>query len=239
MKIGVFDSGLGGFIMLDAIQKVLPEYDYIFYGDTKNLPYGDKSEEEVLKLSQDAFEHLFERDVVLIISACNSVSASTLRKLQDGFIDTKYPDRRALGVIIPTVEEVLDSNVKDVLLLATPLTVNSKKYDRELESSDVKLVSVAMPTLATLIEDQRYEEAVLLASESILEARTEGVILGCTHYSKIKDQLRERFPEKKIFSQDEIIPNKLINYLNNHPEISERLSKGGGVECYCTGKFYL
>lgn len=239
MKIGVFDSGLGGFLMLDAIQKALPEYDYIFYGDTKNLPYGNKTEEEILKLSQTAFEYLFERDVVLIVSACNSVSAGTLRKLQDNFIDTRYADRRALGVIVPTVEEVLASNIKDVLLLATSHTVTSQKYDKGFADSDIQLTSVAMPTLATLIEDQMYEEAVELASQAILEARTEGVILGCTHYSKIKDQLREKFPEKKIFSQDEIIPNKLINYLNNHPEISERLSKGGGVECYCTGKFYL
>ncbi|XKT74970.1 MAG: glutamate racemase [Patescibacteria group bacterium UBA2103] len=235
MKIGVFDSGMGGFLILDALTKVLPEYDYVFYGDTKNLPYGEKSEEEVLALSRKAFKWLFDRDVALVIVACNSVSSSALESLTE---DLKGSDKNTFGVILPTVEEVKASGLKDVLLIATTHTINSKKYDKELVDSSVALTSIPTPSLASLIEGGKYEEAVEVASEAISKGESEGVILGCTHYSKIKDDLRARFPDKKFFSQDEIIPNTLINYLNNNSEISEKLSRGGGVQCYRTGKLF-
>lgn len=231
MKIGVFDSGMGGFLILDALTKVLPEYDYIFYGDTKNLPYGEKTEEEVLKYSRDAFKWLSERDAGLIIVACNSVSSSALTTLQE-----EYPN--SFGVILPTVEKVKDSGLSSVLLIATSHTINSKKYEKELEGSGITLTSTPTPSLASLIEEGKYEEAFEVASEAISKGESEGVILGCTHYSKIKEKLRERFPDKKFFSQDEIIPNTLINYLNNNSEILEKLSRGGGVECYRTGKLF-
>jgi len=232
MKIGVFDSGMGGLLILEVFRKELPEYDYIFYGDTKNLPYGNKSKEEILKLSQTAFSWLSERGCGLIICACNSVSAEALEKLQGDF--------EAFGVILPTVQSVRDSGLTNLLLIATKRTVDSSRYKDEL--SDVTLSSAAAPELALLIEDEEYEKAFEYASslieEKISDGEVEGVILGCTHYSKIKNQLRTAYPEIRFFSQDEIIPNTLINYLNNNIEISQKLSRGGGVEHYHTGKAY-
>ncbi len=75
MKIGLFDSGLGGLTILKAVSAAMPEYDYEYYGDTANLPYGDKTEEEVYELTKQGIEHLFERDCVLVILACNTASA--------------------------------------------------------------------------------------------------------------------------------------------------------------------
>lgn len=83
MKIGFFDSGIGGLTILNAVRDVVPAYDYLFYGDTKNVPYGDRSEEEICALTQSAVEYLFDHGVGLVVIACNTASAESLRKLQD------------------------------------------------------------------------------------------------------------------------------------------------------------
>jgi glutamate racemase len=134
MKIGFFDSGLGGLMILKAVAKALPEFDYEFYGDTANLPYGDKSEAAIYELTKQGVEHLFKRDCALVIVACNTASAETLRRLQDEYLPESYPDRRILGVIIPTVEEVMQEKYSNAILLATKRTVESKKYEKELKS---------------------------------------------------------------------------------------------------------
>src|SRR3989338_6111066 len=138
MKIGFFDSCLGGLITLKAVAKALPQYDYEFYGDTANLPYGGKSEEEIFELTKAGIMHLFKRDCLLVIVACNTASAETLRRLQDGFLKSEYPDHRVLGVIIPTVEELVSGDIKHALLVATKRTVDSGKYERELAKLDRK-----------------------------------------------------------------------------------------------------
>ncbi|OGG86010.1 glutamate racemase [Candidatus Kaiserbacteria bacterium RIFOXYB1_FULL_46_14] len=244
-KIGLFDSGLGGLTILKAVTKALPQYDYVFFGDTAHLPLGDKTEEEIFEYTRAGVEELFERDCALVIIACNTASAETMRRLQDTFLPQKYPDRRILGVIIPTVEELIESKSKKALLLATKRTVESGKYGRELlkYGSDIELHSVATPELVPLIESGKSAEAANLAIK-IIEDQLNGigeidtVILGCTHYAKFKDDLRRAFPSAmpaqagqttsatlKILSQDEIIPHKLALYLLNHPEIESRLSR--------------
>lgn len=237
-KIGLFDSGLGGLTILKAVTAKLPDYDYVFYGDTEHLPLGDKTEEEIYSYTKAGVEELFKRGCTLVIIACNTASAETLRRLQDTFLAEEYPDRRILGVIIPTIEELIDSEASGALLIATKRTVESKKYERELEKhgSDIRLRSVATSKLVPLIEAGKPAEATEAAVQIIKEQmeKTRGIdtiILGCTHYAKIKDALRASFTNTQgsrpiILSQDEIIPNKLATYLKNHPEIESRLSKG-------------
>jgi glutamate racemase len=240
MKIGFFDSGLGGLTVLKSVAKELPAYDYSYFGDTKNLPYGDKTEEEIFALTKDGVKSLFEKDCLLVIIACNTASAETLRKLQDTWLPTAYPDRKILGVIVPAVEEVLESALVSVALLATQRTVDSEKYKIELEnrsSRDISLVQISTPELVPFIELNELEAATSAAVKRIdAEAgESEGVILGCTHYTQIKDQLRSHFGDSKIFfSQDEIIPKKLFSYLENHPEIESRLSKTGERSVHLT-----
>jgi glutamate racemase len=239
MKIGFFDSGLGGLIALKAVAKTLPQYDYEFYGDTANLPYGDKSEAVIFEFTKAGILHLFKRDCLLVVVACNTASAQTLRRLQDGFLKTEYPEHRVLGVIIPTMEEFIDSNISHALLVATTRTVESGKYERELNklSKEVHLTSVATPLVVPLIEAGQYEEALGSLKATIKQSgEVEGVILGCTHYSLLKDELRSEFPNLKIISQDEIIPAKLKDYLNRHTEIETKLSRGGTRNIYLTDK---
>src|SRR3989344_5642062 len=99
MKIGIFDSGLGGLFLMKHVVAELPRYDYIYFGDTANLPYGDKSQKEIYAYTKKALDYLFAHDCAIVFIFCNTASARALRKLQrEGY--------RALGVIIPTVEDI-------------------------------------------------------------------------------------------------------------------------------------
>ncbi len=109
MKIGIFDSGLGGLAIARAVMERLPEFDYIYLGDTKRVPYGGRSQETIHEFTSQALAFLFERDCELIILACNTASAEALRKSQQEYLPQNYPTRRVLGVIIPTAEAVFEA----------------------------------------------------------------------------------------------------------------------------------
>jgi glutamate racemase len=233
MNIGFFDSGLGGLTILKAVANALPQYDYMYYGDTANLPYGDKTEAQIYEYSKAAITELFSKDCLLVIVACNTASSETLRRLQDTFLPAEYPDRKILGVIIPTIEELVAINPQRALLLATKRTVESGKYQKELskyKDMSIELASLATPELVPLIELGEIEAAVTAAITLIEREAREGdvVLLGCTHYTMLKSALREYFKSKlTIISQDEVIPKKITEYLSNHPEIETKLAGTG------------
>ncbi len=240
MKIGVFDSGLGGLFILTAVRELLPEYDYIYYGDTKNLPYGDKTEEEIHAFTRASVEELFMQGALLVIIACNTASAETLRRLQDTILVGPWKDRRILGVIIPTIETLLASNLKDVLIIGTRRTIESGKYERELDKhygADMHLSLIPTPELVPMIESNMLTIAYAYL-DSIVRPRMgeiDGLVLGCTHYTVLKNGLRAGYPKLRIFSQDEIIPGKLSTYLKAHPEIEKRLTREKTLEQIITG----
>ena len=241
MKIGFFDSGLGGVVVMNSVIELLPQYDYEFYGDTANLPYGQKSEEEIFLLTKRGVEHLFSADCILVVIACNTASAETLRRLQDEWLPITYPDRKILGVIIPMVEEVILSGVREAILIATTRTIASQKYEREFSKFTVapNLHSIATPELAPLIEAGKIETAIELTNLIVGKEVREGsaLILGCTHYALLKPALLNQFgTETKIFSPTEIIPYKLAVYLTWHDEIEIQLSRGGTQNVYLTNE---
>lgn len=238
MKIGFFDSGIGGLTVMKAVGLVMPQYDYEFFGDTANLPYGDKTEEEICELTKIGIEALFEKDCSLVVIACNTASAETLRKLQDTFLAEKYPDRKILGVIIPMVEEVVECHAKRALLIGTRRTIDSGKYEHEFAkfSEHPEVFAIATPTLVPLIESGRIDEAVLQVVpmvNELIEKGGDSLILGCTHYGLLKQGIEEHIgQEVMIFSQAEIIPKKLFVYLEAHLEIKNELTQGGTRNIY-------
>ncbi len=237
MKIGFFDSGLGGLMILKAVREYMPEYDYLYYGDTKNLPYGDKSEAEIYELTKEAVITMFERGVLIGIIACNTASVESLRRLQDTLLVGKYANRKLLGVVIPTVEVLVEKNIEHALLIGTLRTASSGKYERELIKLNGKtmLTTLATPELVPLIEKglmndaEAYLEMVLTTTTGKVDA----VILGCTHYIGLKDHMRSAY-EFEVISQDEIIPKKLHAYLERHQEIKNILKRTGGVKIVVT-----
>jgi glutamate racemase len=236
MKIGIFDSGLGGLIIAKAIMAALPQYDYAYLGDTARLPYGSRSNAKVLEFTRECVDFLFRKcNCQLIIIACNTASQAALRKLQQEYLPVNFPDRRILGVIIPTVEEC---HADKVGLLATNSTVASGVYDEELRkiNSAINLYSVSAPLLVPLIENQGDEFAPEVLKKYLSEFNEiETIILGCTHYAHYKNLIAQQLGSNvKIISQDEIIPEKTKDYLHRHPEIESLLSKDGTRRFYVT-----
>jgi glutamate racemase len=236
MKIGVFDSGLGGLLVLKELHRKLPRYDFLFLGDTKNLPYGNKSPDEIYKLAVRALEYLFGQNCSLVIIACNTISAQALRKIQREWLPkSKYVNRKALGVIKPTVEiaSVLSGLVG---LIGTKRTIESLAYSREfaLINPGIKLVSKTTPNFVPMIESAKFDKRIL--EESLKSFKNiNSLILACTHYGMLRTEIKKIVgPRVKIISQEQLLPNKLKSYLLNHTEIDQRLSKNGKIELEVT-----
>jgi len=240
MNIGFFDSGLGGLFVLCHVIRELPAYHYVFLGDTVNVPYGTKSDEEIYALVKESLRMLFDHDCQLVIFACNTASVTALRRIQNEFLPEFFPNRKVLGVIIPTVEEAIAHESKTVAIIGTERTIHSGKYGRELSKLDsrINIIALATPALVPLIEEgllqEAEEEAIALIREKILPTHPDTLILGCTHYGLLKVKLRETFPDLRILAQEEIIPEKLKGYLAKHPEIEETLTRDSRREFFLT-----
>jgi len=239
MNIGIFDSGLGGLLIFKKLTKKFPKYNFVYLGDVKRLPYGNRSDETIFNFTRQAVEYLFnEENCKLVILACNTASAKALRRIQQDIIPEYYPGRRVLGVIIPTAEEAVKNNKhenkeKKIGVLATKATVYSGTYKREIQKIDcrAKVFEVAAPSLVTLIENGEinYTEPILRKYlKPILGKKIDTLILGCTHYPLVQKKIKKICGKNiKIISQDKIIPEKLLDYLERHPEIDDKLEKKG------------
>jgi len=236
MNIGIFDSGLGGLLVTQSITELLPQYDYIYLGDTKRVPYGNRPQQTIYEFTRQAVDWLCRQDCKLIVLACNTASAEALRRIQQEYLPDHYPDCRVLGVIIPTAEAVQTNNVG---VLATRATVASDAYGRELRKLNpkVNLQQVAAPLLVPLIENDGRQFAPPIISHYLEALRgVDSLILGCTHYSAYKDLIRFYLPGAEVICQDEIIPTKLADYLHRHPELEQQLSQTGKRR-YCLTDF--
>lgn len=236
MKIGIFDSGLGGLFTQKAIAHELPEYDYVYLGDTARLPYGSRTHDELLQFLKEGVDFLFAHDCALIIVACNSASAEALRSVQQEYLPTAYPDRKVLGMIVPMTEAC--AGFKKVGLIATEATIHAGAYPHEFKkhAPGVELTTLATPKLVPLIEGGDLDGASAALSEYLAGFRDiDALLLGCTHYGIVKDQIRTLLPDGvAIISQDTVVPGKLRDYLSRHPEVTAKLSKDGTREFFVT-----
>jgi glutamate racemase len=235
MKIGIFDSGMGGLFLMRKIVKKLPQYDYLYLGDTKRTPYGNRSAETVYQFTKKAVDYLFKKNCQLIILACNTGSAQALRKIQREYLPAHYPRRRVLGVIVPTVEKISEADgIKRIGVLATQGTVESKIFEIELKKINpkIKIFQQAAPLLVPLVENNGLKWAEPILKEylnPLIKKKVEVILLGCTHYPILKNKIRKIAGKKtKVFSQDELIPDKLADYLKRHLEIDKKLAKNRG-----------
>ena len=239
--IGVFDSGYGGLTVLKELVKALPEYDFLYLGDNARNPYGTRSFQVVYEYTLQAVKYLFGQNCPLIIIACNTASAKALRNIQQLDLPHIAPDRRVLGVIRPSVEKVAEITQNGhVGVLGTVGTVVSESYPIELEKwsgGHVKsTVQEACPMWVPLVENNEIETEgadyfVKKNIQNILQKDNtiDTLILGCTHYPLLIKSIQKYVPENiKILEQGEIVAEKLVVYLQKHPEINQRISRHGG-----------
>ncbi len=241
--IGVFDSGFGGLEILKEIVKMLPQYDYIYLGDSARAPYGSRSQKLIYSFTEQGVDFLFKRGCELIILACNTVSSEALRKIQQEYLPNHYPQKRVLGVIIPAAEEGIELTKNNRIgVIATQGTVASGAFKRELKKlkSEVKVFQKACPLLCPIIEEGEQNHNVLRAAlENYLPPLTEKnidvLILGCTHYGLLKDKINAVIGDNiKLVSEGKIVAEKLKDYLKRHSEIRKELTKNSRTEFLTT-----
>jgi len=245
--IGVFDSGYGGLTVLKELVDTLPEYDFLYLGDNARTPYGTRSFDVVYKYTLQCVKYLFSQGCPLIIIACNTASAKALRNIQMLDLPTLAPDNRVLGVIRPSVEKVAEiTRNGHVGVLGTVGTVSSESYPIELEKwsgGRVKsTVQEACPMWVPIVENNEIETegADFFVRKNILnilekDKNLDTLILGCTHYPLLEKLIRKYVPEEiEILKQGHIVAEKLNDYLERHPEMEARLSKGGSIDYLTT-----
>lgn len=241
--IGIFDSGFGGLDILREVVKVLPEYDYIYLGDTARAPYGSRSQDLIYKFTEQAVNFLFKQKCQLIILACNTASSEALRKIQQEYLPNYYPKKRILGVIIPATEMAVElTNNNRVGVIATEGTITSEAFERELKKlkPEIKVFQKACPLLCPIIEAGEQTSGVLEVAlknylAPLIEKNIDVLILGCTHYGLLKDEIRAiTGDDVKLVLEGKIVSEKLKGYLKRHPEIENKLTKNSKIEFWTT-----
>ncbi len=237
--IGVFDSGYGGLTVLKEFMHVLPEYDFVYLGDNARTPYGTRSFDVVYEYTLEAVKRLLDEGCHLIVLACNTASAKALRSIQQRDLPRIAPNKRVLGVIRPSVEEVATITKNGhVGVVATSGTVASNSYPIELEKwskGRVKQTTQeACPMWVPIVENNVMktpgaEYFIQNNLESLLkkDPLIDSLILGCTHYPLLIESIRKFIPHEgiQIIEQGKIVAQKLQDYLKRHPEIDRNCSK--------------
>ena len=234
MAVGVFDSGLGGLTVLEAVAKRLPQVDFVYLGDNAHAPYGVRSADDIFDLTCRGVERLWAEGCDLVILACNTASAAALKRMQETWIPA---DKRVLGVFVPMIEALTERKwgdnspptevtVKHVALFATPATVASRAFQRELAFRAIGVDVEAQPCggVVDAIEqgDEILAEALVHSHVEALKRRMphpEAAILGCTHYPLMEPAFRQALGEGvRVFSQANLVAESLADYLIRRPE---------------------
>lgn len=239
MAVGIFDSGLGGLTVLDAVTKRLPDVDFVYYADSAHAPYGVRNADDIYDLTTRAVETLWDHGCDLVILACNTASAAALRRMQEGWVPE---NKRVLGVFVPLIEALTERDwgdnsppreveVKHVALFATPATVSSRAFQRELafRAIGVDVEAQACGGVVDAIEegDMILAEALVRSHVDALKRKMptpEAAILGCTHYPLMEDIFQDALgADVKVYSQAKLVAESLADYLQRHPNM-----RGGG-----------
>ena len=251
MAVGVFDSGLGGLTVLDALQKRLPAVPFVYFGDNAHAPYGVRTHDDIFNLTCQATTRLWQEGCDLVILACNTASAAALKRMQESWVPA---DKRVLGVFVPLIEALTERHwgdnspprevgVKHVALFATPATVASRAFQRELAFRAIGVDVEAQPCggVVDAIEqgDEILAEALVRSHVEALKRRMphpEAAVLGCTHYPLLEKTFAEALgPGVKVYSQANLVAESLADYLTRRPEmlgsgtVSKFLTTGDAV----------
>lgn len=196
-NIGVFDSGIGGATVLKEILKVLPQENYIYYSDSKNNPYGNKTDEEILEICDNIVKILIKKDCKAIVIACNTASSKASKYLRN-----KYPKIPFIA-IEPAYKMVYDySYDKPTLVMATKGTIESEKFKilyHKYNNNKTELLSCV--GLADIIEsgDNQKLKKYLQKTLKPYKGKVKNVVLGCTHYPLVQNEIKENLGEDIVF----------------------------------------
>ena len=228
-KIGIFDSGIGGVTVFQEILKILPYEEYLYYSDSKNNPYGDKSDEEIFEICDNIIKFLLGNDCKAIVIACNTASCKASNKLREKFKDVP------IIAIEPAYKMVYDNNFDEkTLVLATKGTVNSKNFkDLILKYDNHHTTVLECSGLAELIENDKKDLIKKYLEENIKPYKgVKNVVLGCTHYPIIIEEFKQVLGNVNFYEGSRGVTNKLKETI-----LKLGLKKGSGsITFFDSGK---
>lgn len=228
-SIGVFDSGIGGLTVANAINKVLPNEHLIYFGDTAHLPYGDKSADAIRYYALRISKFLLEQDCKMIIIACNSASAAASDMLLE-FFDGKI---LFANVIDPLVAYTIDKGYQNVGVIATKATIGSNVYHKKLKNKNqrIKVNQLATPLLAPMIEEgfvnNNISQEIIknYLAEDIMQ-NLDTLLLACTHYPLIRAEIESYYNgEVDVLDSCDVLANQVIEMLTQENLLSRELTK--------------
>ncbi len=235
MAVGIFDSGLGGLTVLEEAMRVLPDVPFVYFADHAHNPYGVRDADDIYGLTTAAVARLFGTGCNLVVLACNTASAAALRRMQENWVP---PDRRVLGVFVPMIEALTERHwgdnsppreveVRHVALFATPATVRSRAFQRELafRAIGVDVEAQACGGVVDAIEEGDLELAGALVRSHVEALKRkmpepQAAVLGCTHYPLLESVFREALGSGvAVYSQPKLVAASLSDYLVRHPDM--------------------
>ncbi len=232
--IGVLDSGIGGLTVAASIQKLMPYEDIVYIGDSKNVPYGNRSQEEIFDLTMGMFDFLQKRDVKMVAIACNTIS--TINHFFEGKFE--FP---ILDIVTPTVFHLDKMGVKRVAIFATEFTIKTGAYERLLrdKNPDIEVFNESSKTLATLIDNGDFDsnetyDTVKRHLDSIKDmGEIYNLILACTHYPIVEDVFLDIDPSLNYINPGFQQAKEIRAMLNGTGSLDR--SGNGSVKIYTTG----
>lgn len=229
-KIGVFDSGVGGLSILNELLKELPYEDFYYYGDSLNNPYGEKSDEELLKITSNIVEKLINKNCKLIVIACNTATTRCMKKLREIYSNVIF-----VGTV-PAIKVACDKRFKNTLVMATPATIESERtYEliRDNKRYDQNIYLLPCPGLAKAIEQNDKEKIKRILQNDFKDYKDkeiDAIVLGCTHYPFIREEILEEMPNTILIDGSIGVSKEVKRQLEEHGLLNdERVRK---IEIY-------
>ena len=214
MKIGIFDSGKGGLLVFDEIKKVLPEAEYKYIADSKNCPYGEKTDEELMQIVRNNVDELKKWGARIIVIACNTATTRCIERLRK-----EYPELKFVGTE-PAIRLASKTKAKKILVMATPGTIEAERTQSLLSENrqeGQEFLLLACPGLADAIEMGRgVSEKLRELLSGVLEV--DCVVLGCTHYSLAKNEIKKFFLKAEIVDGNEGVAKRVKEVVRGSDE---------------------
>lgn len=223
--IGIFDSGVGGLTVAKEIKRLLPHENLIYFGDTKHLPYGEKSREAIVGYSEKITEFLLEKNCKAIVIACNSATANALNEVV-ALVAARVP---VIDVINPVAEKVAYEIHNNIGVIATKATVNSGLYRKTIRKHNkfIKVDELATPLLVPAIEEGFRNHPIThsiiynyLSHHKLKNIET--LILGCTHYPLLIDEIKQYYGNRvRVIDSPNIVAGQLKMILEQHKILND------------------
>lgn len=229
--IGVFDSGVGGISVLKGLVKLMPGERFVYYGDTKNAPYGVRDEQDIQRLTQAAVDELMKRDIKALVIACNTATSAAAEAL-----------RQSLPIPVVGMEPALKPAATQhgrgrIVVMATPATLRQSKFQRLYEAYGQYARMAPCEGLMEFVERGELDSDALDAylREKLLDGGepASAVVLGCTHYVFLKRAIRKLFPDAELYDGNLGTAKRLLALLELRDELNG--SGEGGVELLTSG----